>query len=144
MSNLEFENIQDPSASLQEFLWSQLQEFSNSKLNNPDLQKTASISIVAKENGEIVGGLLAIIYFQGMNLQCLWVHEKYRRKKIGMLFLEKAEEEARKFNCSVIYGHTFGFQAPGFYLKAGYQVFGIIEDFPKGFNCHFLKKSLDT
>ena len=86
--------------------------------------------------------MLAIVYFRGMNLQCLWVREDQRGKKLGSAFLEQAEQAARSLDCTLIHGHTFSFQAPDFYLKAGYEVFGTIEDYPPGKNCFFLRKYL--
>ncbi|WP_165778768.1 GNAT family N-acetyltransferase [Leptospira perolatii] len=138
--DLEFEQIRNPSDELQEFLWGQLREFSTSKHKDPRLEPFDYISILAKDGDQIVGGLLAIMYFRGMNLQCLWVHEKFRKQGLGKILLRKAEEAAKKFDCTVVYGNTFTFQAPDFYLKEGYKVFGTIEDYPKGYNCYYLVK----
>jgi hypothetical protein len=37
---------------------------------------------------------------------------------------------------------TFSFQAPGFYLKHGYEVFGELPGFPAGHTRFYLKKAL--
>ncbi len=37
---------------------------------------------------------------------------------------------------------TFAFQAPGFYEKLGYEIFGTLDQFPRGSCRHFLYKRL--
>ncbi|WP_456271342.1 GNAT family N-acetyltransferase [Bacillus sp. AK031] len=39
---------------------------------------------------------------------------------------------------------SFSFQAPDFYKKQGYEVFGILEDFPKGSRQYYLQKRWNT
>jgi ribosomal protein S18 acetylase RimI-like enzyme len=40
----------------------------------------------------------------------------------------------------VVWVDTFKFQAPGFYQKLGYEVFGVLPDYPRGRRCFFLHK----
>jgi hypothetical protein len=40
------------------------------------------------------------------------------------------------------YLDTFSFQAPDFYKKLGYEVFGELQDFPHGHQRYFMKKRL--
>lgn len=44
--------------------------------------------------------------------------------------------------CRLITVDTFGFQAPDFYKHLGYEVYGIVEDFPEGYDHYFLVKKL--
>jgi len=53
-----------------------------------------------------------------------------------------AEVEARKRGARYAYLDTFDFQAPEFYKKYGYEVFGVLEDFPSGHTRYFMKKQL--
>jgi hypothetical protein len=53
-----------------------------------------------------------------------------------------AEAEARQRGAQHAYLDTFSFQAPGFYKKHGYQVFGELQDFPPGHQRYFLTKQL--
>lgn len=54
------------------------------------------------------------------------------------------EDFAVEKGCRFIYLDTFSFQAPGFYKKNGYEIFGMLEDHPKGFNQYFLHKKLEA
>lgn len=139
---IEFATIEDPSHELQETLWQHLRDFSNKQVNDPALSGNRFFAITAQINGTLAGAAMALVYFRGMNLQYLWVHEDHRGLDLGTEFLRRIEVEARSTDCSVIYGHTFAFQAPGFYLKQGYEVFGEIPDFPPGYTCFFMRKYL--
>ncbi len=53
-----------------------------------------------------------------------------------------AEDETRERGAKNVYLDTFSFQAPNFYQKYGYQVFGVLTDFPSGYRRYFLTKQL--
>lgn len=137
-----FQEIANPAHDLQEDLWERLRVASNARLNQPALAETHSYAVLARDGERLAAGLLAIIYFGGMNLQCLWVDEAERGRGLGARMLQHAEEIARRHGCNLIFGHTFGFQAKGFYLKAGYEEFGALPEYPPGHGCSFLKKTL--
>jgi len=139
-----FEYFTDPGLEIQEFLWSKLQEYSLSRLKNPEMEETVSFCFTAKEGDQIIGGMLGVIFFKGLNIQCLWVDENFRKKGLGLKFLEKAEALAKEKNCTLIFLYSFSFQAPFFYIKAGFDVVGTIEDYPAGSNCYFLKKKMQS
>ena len=125
-----------------EFLWSKLREHGLTKLSNPDLEEKFIFGILAKENTEIKGGLLGQVYYKGMHVQLLWVDEALRKSGVGSSLLKKAEDLARESSCTLIYLDTFSFQAPKFYEKLGFQIFGKIENFPEGYTRYFLVKRL--
>ncbi len=52
------------------------------------------------------------------------------------------EEYALSKNTTNIRLETTTFQALGFYVKAGYSVFGELADMPKGHTSYFLQKQL--
>jgi len=145
MEELEYtiERTAEPEEATQKFLWGKLREYSLSKLNRPDHASSEFFAITFKENGQIIAGALCYCYFKGLNLQLLWVEEKKRGNSLGKKLLSLVEEEALKLGARLVFLYSFGFQAPKFYLKYGYKQFGIIEDFPEGFNCYFLHKKLN-
>lgn len=125
-----------------EFLWSKLREHGLSKISNPEVEEKFLFAILAKEGEVIQGGLLGQVYYKGMHVQLLWVDESLRKSGIGSSLLQKAEELARESKCNLIYLDTFSFQAPKFYEKWGFEVFGKIENFPDNFTRYFLVKRL--
>ena len=93
----------------------------------------------AKE--EIVGGVIGATYWDWLYINLMWVREDLRGKGFGQQLLTLAEDEARKRGATNSYLDTFSFQAPIFYQKQGYKIFGELADFPKGHQRYFFKES---
>lgn len=72
----------------------------------------------------------------------LWVRDDSRHLGLGTHLMKLAEKEALKRGCHASYLNTYSFQALEFYKKHGYEVFGELNDFPKGHSRIFLKKTL--
>ena len=64
--------------------------------------------------------------------------------QVAAQLLQAAEDEARRRGCHGVFLYTYSFQAPGFYHKQGYQLMGVLEDCPPGYQRHYLKKSLQA
>ena len=91
---------------------------------------------------EVVGGVIGATYWAWLYVDLMWVKEELRGRGYGQQLLMLAEEEARKRGAKNAYLDTFSFQAPEFYKKRGYQVFGELKDFPQGHQRYFLTKEL--
>ena len=72
----------------------------------------------------------------------MWVKEELRGQGYGHQLLAMAEIEARQRGATEAYLDTFSFQAPEFYKKNGYQIFGVLENFPPGHQRFYLTKAL--
>lgn len=77
-----------------------------------------------------------------LHIDSLFVSEKYRGKNIGRTLLNKVESEAKQMGAKLAHLDTFDWQAKDFYLKFGYEIFGILEDCPEGHERYYLKKHL--
>jgi GNAT superfamily N-acetyltransferase len=97
---------------------------------------------VKDSDGNIFGGITGITKMQSLIIQFLWVDESVRGMGVGRKLIKMAEKFAMEKNCRIIKVDTFSFQAPDFYQKMGYQVYGVIENFPEGYNHYFLYKKL--
>ncbi len=102
------------------------------------------INFIAKnENREIMGGLFSRRFGEGIFVEMLWVDENSRKSGLGSRLLQEIEQAGRQQDVKLIYLDTFSFQAPDFYKKHGYEVFGTLDDFPvPGCTKYFLKKTL--
>jgi hypothetical protein len=47
--------------------------------------------------------------------------------------MRRAEQIGEERACEVVFLNTMTFQAPGFYSKLGYKVFGELTDAPRGY-----------
>ena len=91
---------------------------------------------------EIVGGLIGETHWDWLYINLLWLREDLRGHGYGHRLLALAEEEARRRGAKNAYLDTFSFQAPDFYQRHGYQVFGELRDFPPGHQRYYLTKQL--
>jgi GNAT superfamily N-acetyltransferase len=94
------------------------------------------------EAGRVVGGLSGATIWGWLEVKLLWVSEGARGGGLGGQLLDSAEAEARARGCHHAHLDTFDFQAPAFYERRGYQVFGRLDDFPRGHARFFLMKAL--
>ena len=93
-------------------------------------------------DNEVVGGVIGDIYWDWFFINLMFVKDELRGRGYGHRLLVLAEDEARKRGARNVYLDTFSFQAPDFYKKYGYQVFGVLPDFPAGHQRYFLTKQL--
>jgi ribosomal protein S18 acetylase RimI-like enzyme len=98
--------------------------------------------VLRSPDDEVVGGIIGSTHWNWLYVNLMWIREDLRGQGYGEQLLALAEEEARKRGAKHAYLDTFSFQAPGFYKKYGYQVFGELADFPKGHQRYYLKKEL--
>ena len=94
------------------------------------------------ENGNRVGGLICELSWDWLHIVELWVRDDFRNRGIATQLMERAETEAIQNDCLHAYLDTFSWQALPFYEQLGYEVFGELDDFPKGHKRYFLKKEL--
>jgi ribosomal protein S18 acetylase RimI-like enzyme len=97
---------------------------------------------VHSETGEFIGGLLGFTHWNHFFVSSVFVDQALRREGIGRELLKRAQALALEQGCDVIYLDTFDYQAPGFYEKLGFKVFGTLEDYPTGHQRFYLVKRL--
>jgi ribosomal protein S18 acetylase RimI-like enzyme len=90
----------------------------------------------------IVGGVIGETHWNWLYISLMWVKDELRGRGYGHRLLTLAEEEGRKRGATNAYLDTFSFQAPEFYKKYGYQVFGELQNFPPGHQRYYLTKQL--
>jgi len=95
------------------------------------------------ECGRTCGGLLAEHYWNCLFIDILWIEPEYRRLGYGRKLMAEIEQIARDKRLDLIHLDTHGFQAPGFYAKLGYEVFGVLDDSPKGYCRYYMAKRLE-
>ena len=98
---------------------------------------------IKDEKGDVIGGILACLALWNiLSIDTLWVKKEFRNKGVAKQLLSLVESEARNMGCHIVYLSTYDFQAKDFYLKNGYEIFGVLEDCPKGHRLYHLSKRL--
>ena len=93
------------------------------------------------ETKKVVGGLFARTSLGLLRVELFFLPEDLRRDRLGSRILAMAEEEGRRRGCTRAVLSTLHFQAPGFYLKQGWEVAARIEcEQPGHTRFHMTKK----
>ena len=90
------------------------------------------VFVIRDGQKQLIGGVVLDIHWHWLHIDILFVHEAFRDQDIGSQLLNKAETYAREQACVGAYLSTLSFQAPGFYLKHGYEVLAELGGFPPG------------
>lgn len=99
--------------------------------------------VIENEDKEIVAGITGKMYcWNCLYVDQLWVKEGYRQFGFGSKLIEEVEKVAKENGCYLIHLDTFDFQGKDFYLKHGFEVFGVLEDCPKGHCRYYMKKKI--
>ncbi|RUM18821.1 GNAT family N-acetyltransferase [Rhizobium vallis] len=123
-----FEIKTDPSEDDRKAILDPLLAFNSSKVSREDYKPLAIL--LRDDEGEIRGGLFAKCYYDWVFVELLFVPEFMRGQRLGTELLARAEQWAKEQGCVGIWLDTFSFQAPRFYEKQGYTVFGTLERYP--------------
>jgi len=108
-----------------------------------DSISAGGLTFLAKLETEVVGGVTGYWgSFGWLYIDQLWVSSEARGRGLGTRLLTLIEDEAITLGCMNAHLNTMSFQAPDFYRRNGYVVFGELEDFPKGHSRLFLRKRL--
>jgi ribosomal protein S18 acetylase RimI-like enzyme len=104
-----------------------------------------NIAVLIRDRGHdegILGGLLGWTSWEWLRIELLYVEPALRGTGWGTRLVRAAEEEARRRLCRSAWVDSYSFQAPGFYERLGYKVFGTLDDYPRGHRRCFLQRKL--
>lgn len=127
-----------------DFVIDKLVEYNLSKVKSTQETDFLNINKVVEDvDGNIIAGILSKMYcWKCLYIDVLWVKDEYRKDGLGSKLLKEIENIAMKNGCNLIHLDTFDFQAKDFYLKHGYEVFGVLDECPKDHKRYYLKKLL--
>jgi len=111
----------------------------------PPPQAPAPLQIYAlHEAGTLLGGVVGRTHTLRLwfEVRLVWVDEPYRRQGLGRQLMERAEQEALQRGCHYARVNTSQYQAPGFYTKLGYILYGTLENCPPGETVYYFWKPL--
>jgi ribosomal protein S18 acetylase RimI-like enzyme len=98
---------------------------------------------VRDERGQIAAGINGGMWGGYLEIKNLWVREDLRGQGLGRRLLQAAEAQARARGCDQVLLDTHDFQAPEFYKKLGYSVFGTFAGIGGRYNRYYFSKKLD-
>jgi len=103
------------------------------------------IGVFARDDrGTVVGGIVAMVNWQWLSINLVWIEEALRGTGLGHRLLEKIEEVGRQNGCTRAHLDTFSYQARPFYERHGYELFATLDEYPAGHKRFFLRKDLNS
>lgn len=98
------------------------EEFNEFATKNGVICNYKSFAFVAKEGNKIIGIITGNSYYKEVHISDLIVLEQYRNKHIGSKLIETVESYYKNKGFENINLTTYGFQAPEFYKKCGFEI----------------------
>ncbi|MEO3678719.1 GNAT family N-acetyltransferase [Rheinheimera fenheensis] len=93
--------------------------------------------------GELIAMLAGRTFGNWFYLESFWLADLERGKGLGSAMLNEAEQIAKRRGCKFVLLDTLEFQAKPFYLRHGYQVQWVQQDYPfAGGAKYFMTKTL--
>ena len=134
---------ESPPSGLVSELTSHFFAYSKSKLPDlpPESEDKLFMVTALSDTRELVGGILANCYWNGLEIDTLWVRKEERGEGVGAELLLRAENFGRQHGAVIAFLKTL--EAMDFYSKSGYEVYGTLEDRPIGTLLYHMKKRLD-
>lgn len=102
--------------------------------NSVEVQSAVRYGFVSVDGQTFVGCSSGLAYKNGENysgwfyLTDLFVEKAFRSQEVGAKLLRALEEEIIRKGVKHIWTWTAGYEAPGFYLKQGYEIFAEMEN----------------
>ena len=119
-----------------------MREFERSRL--PDLpaesERMSVGAFLRAPDNSIAGGIKATIFWNGLEVETLWVADEHRGEGSGSKLLNGIEEFARSHGAVIAFLTTV--EGRDFYESHGYEVYGELADRPAGPSLYHMKKRL--
>ena len=106
-------------------------------------EEYADLALVARDDGgRVIAAVLGETGRGWLHVSVVWVDEASRSQGLGTRLVRAMEAEAIGRGYHSAYLDTFSYQARPFYEKLGYEVFGTLEDYPRGHQRFYMRKRL--
>ena len=122
-------------------------EFINKEFSQYGIQNEVELNyeefcFVAEDEGSIAGVITGRAYYNEVHIGDLIVGKDFRRSGIGSRLVRAVEDAYKDKGYEKITLTTFGFQAPEFYKKLGYEMEFVREDINPKLSKYFLMKKI--
>ncbi|WP_327066135.1 GNAT family N-acetyltransferase [Kitasatospora sp. NBC_01302] len=105
-------------------------------------RRPLAVLVKDPDTGAVLGGLTGRTSLGLLFVDLFHLPPALRGHGLGSEILRRAEEEGRRRGCRSAVLYTITFQAPGFYQRHGWRVFGEIPCDPPGTSRVFMTKDL--
>ncbi|TCI31113.1 GNAT family N-acetyltransferase [Exiguobacterium sp. SL-10] len=142
---MEIKRIHDEDEAFQQLLTNRLRTFNDvHSLHHREIRNTdvPVVQLKVEQDGDMIAGLFGSVYWDWFDLDRLWVASEHVGAGLGSRLLEEGERLARELGATRVKLTTFSFQAKTFYERFGYEVAGVLHDYPPGSDYYMMTKQL--
>jgi GNAT superfamily N-acetyltransferase len=118
-----------------------LRAYNTSQAGYDDYRPLA-VFVTDPASGKVLGGLYGGSYLGQLRIDRFFLPEGLRRDRLGSRLLAMAEAEGRRRGCTRVALNTLEIQAPGFYMKQGYEMAAKLEAPAPGVTRYLMTKKL--
>ena len=94
----------------------------NTAMAGYDDYRPLAVFVTDPATGKVIGGFYGASSRGQLRVDRFFLPQELRRDRLGSRLLKMAEEEGRRRRCTRVTLNTMEIQAPGFYLKQGYEM----------------------
>ena len=142
MSDLTIKRVDDINDEIGEFL---NKEFTDYALQKEVVLNFDEFCFIAEDSdGKICGVITGRAYYNEVHVGDLIVAPECRGTGLGSRLVTAVEDYYKGKGYDIVTLTTFGFQAPEFYKKLGYNVEFVRENADRKLSKYFLKKFIDS
>ena len=114
----------------------------NAEQSGIDDSRPLAVVVSDPDTNEVLGGITGRTSLGLLFIDLVFLPDELRGGGLGSRILNLAEDEGRRRGCRAAMLYTISFQAPRFYERHGWRVFGKIACDPPGTSRIFMTKAL--
>jgi len=114
----------------------------NAQQSGIDDSRPLAVVVSDPDTNEVLGGITGRTSLGLLFIDLVFLPDDLRGDGLGSRILKLAEDEGRRRGCRAAMLYTISFQAPRFYERHGWRVFGEIACDPPGTSRIFMTKTL--
>jgi GNAT superfamily N-acetyltransferase len=114
----------------------------NAERSGTDDSRPLAVVVSDPDTHEVLGGITGRTSLGLLFIDLVFLPDELRGGGLGSRILKLAEDEGRRRGCRAALLYTISFQAPRFYERHGWRVFGEIACDPPGTSRIFMTKPL--
>jgi len=100
--------------------------------------------VIKNDNGQVIGGVNGYTIFGTMNVEALWVDERYYGQGYGRDLLLHAEKLAKEKGCIAGQIACFSFQNLAFMKEQGFNRYGVSDGYKEEVKEYYLIKKFQS
>jgi len=107
--------------------------------NEPTFDDTGKV--IKDSQGNVIAGIFTtLLFWTDLAINDMWASEDCIDEELKVKLLKEVEKELKEKGGHVAMHETFDIKTKDFYVKNGYEVYGILNEYPGECKCYYMKK----